>query len=215
MNLSRQSLLVLNTNLKIGIVGLGGIGSPTIMTLVKMGYNNIWAWEPDELEEPNVASGMFDSRKIGRPKVEAVQMLTLIASGVKLENLTAAEYDINATKLDLDILILAVDSFGARDEVYKAFLANGSTTRYLIDGRIGGHAMQVYTLDVTDEAAIGNWLEGLQREAPNLPCGTKATAYICMVVAGSICASVAAIGNGTIPFKCQIIEYDDHNVIFM
>lgn len=215
MNFSRQTELIPEEShgLKIALIGLGGIGSHVLVTLSKMGFNNVEAWEHDILGEENLGGGLFDSRKVGKPKTDAVASLCLITSGTK-QKLNQSMYTEESDQIDADIVILAVDSFKGRADIYDAMCKNESKFRYLIDSRMGGHSFNVFSMPGEDLDAVINWRQLLDREDPPLPCGMKSTAYVSSSCANSVCASVVAIANNRAPFACQIIDYATNQTIF-
>lgn len=60
-------------NKRVAIVGLGGLGSPVAMTLVKAGVRNITVIDPDRVEPSNLHRQiLFDRVDIGRKKAHVV-----------------------------------------------------------------------------------------------------------------------------------------------
>jgi len=59
--------------IKIDIIGAGGIGSFTTLALAKMGFNNLRVHDFDVVEDHNVASQFFKEPQLGMYKVDALR----------------------------------------------------------------------------------------------------------------------------------------------
>lgn len=55
---------------KIGIVGLGGIGSQLVPLLSIMGFKQIIGWDNDLLEDHNLSTTMYPQTALGKTKSE-------------------------------------------------------------------------------------------------------------------------------------------------
>lgn len=182
----------------IMVVGAGGIGGWTTLALAKMGCQDITVCDFDTVEEHNLGSQIFDHSDIGELKVEAlknnVQSFTeafINPVGLKIDqNFNLAEYK---------VIISAVDNMQTRSDIY--LLAVGSGARYLIDGRMAGNEIQIYTVDLIDPAALLQYRETLfsDDQASQVPCSERAVVYNVFVVAGLITDIVAKIANGETP----------------
>ena len=78
-------------DLRIGVVGCGGIGSAVVEQLVRLGVRHLVLVDPDELSESNLTRVYgSNARDIGQPKVQVLaQHLLAIASDVRCEPVQA------------------------------------------------------------------------------------------------------------------------------
>lgn len=105
--------------LKIGVIGCSGTGSPTIEQLARLGVGELVIMDPDEIEVKNlnriVNSRMID---VGRPKVEVIaEAINNLGLNTKVNPYAVNLYDdINLLKdlITCDILIGCMDSVDGR-----------------------------------------------------------------------------------------------------
>lgn len=86
---------------------------------------------------------------------------------------------------DTDIIVVGVDSLETRQSIWNHRHMFGDWSLYL-DGRIGYDQASVYAVRNGDEAAAAHYESTLLRPTGELPCGQKATAYICYLIAGML-----------------------------
>lgn len=74
------------SELKLGIVGLGSIGSKICISLARSGFKNFILLDDDLLKPNNLVRNELSWAEVGMHKVQAIkQKLTLIASDIKVE----------------------------------------------------------------------------------------------------------------------------------
>jgi molybdopterin/thiamine biosynthesis adenylyltransferase len=133
---------------KIVVVGAGGIGSPTLLGLARLGIPKLSVYDDDTVEERNVTNQSYTIGSIGRPKSEVIAEQ---ASEVGCEDVTHFNRRLTANDaLTGDIIISAVDSMASRKEIYEA-TKKSPYTKYLIDGRLGGQLISLYTIDIRNK----------------------------------------------------------------
>ena len=191
-------LIILNylahpENLKMGItmVGAGGIGSWTALALTKMGCSNLSVYDFDNVEEHNLGAQFYDLSDLGYKKVEALAR--------RLETLTnqkiaAIPYRVNGDVIT-DIVISAVDNMETRKILFDSL-----KSKWLIDGRMGGNEIQIFTIPNTEEGrklyADTLFTDG---EADHTPCSSRSVMYNTLVIGGLIADIVATISRGETP----------------
>ena len=116
--------------LRITIIGAGGIGSNLVSPVVKalhsgallesLGSVRVRLYDSDLVEESNLAHQNFTPDDVGRYKVEAVMQPLLTFQSDKLI-LEAIAEDVRSPDpiLDADIVVVAVDSMEARRLVHR------------------------------------------------------------------------------------------------
>ena len=98
---------------RVGIIGLGGLGSNAAMTLVRAGVRSLVLADFDRVEPSNLNRQLFFSDQVGRPKTDALAE-TLMRIEPTLE-LTLVRDRVTAANLatvfsGVDVLLEAVDS---------------------------------------------------------------------------------------------------------
>lgn len=201
MDRSRQSNLVTVTNVPILMVGGGATGSNATITLAQMGFS-VHVLDPDVVSPENLAAGLFSSRKNGAPKWQGIAALFEMLGGerglITGERREAVAADIASWE---GVAVVGVDSIDVRRELWS-----GAATlpQLYIDTRIGGH--NVVTYSVCDEAQHESYGRSLESEPVDLPCGSKATAYITRMAAAQIANAIVRFTQQQhVPF-CQLWE---------
>lgn len=122
--------------MKVGIAGLGGLGSNVAMMLVRSGVDNLVLVDSDIVEESNLNRQIYFIKHIGMKKTEACsEILKMINPEVKLElrDIHLRKDNVADVFKDCEIICEAFDS--AED---KAMLANTVLSEmedtYLVSG---------------------------------------------------------------------------------
>jgi len=136
----RQADLFVPIDDPILIIGAGGIGSTTAMVLAKMGCNNMTVIDYDKVEEHNINSQLYGPDDRGFFKVNALKKNVELLSGVDINVSTDKITD--SIPKGFRIVILAVDSVDSRKDIVRAV---GKDFELLIDGRMGGEVVDLYT----------------------------------------------------------------------
>jgi molybdopterin/thiamine biosynthesis adenylyltransferase len=210
-HLNQSGLLSQETmdNWAVGIIGTGAIGSFVAMALTKMGIKNMVTWDPDTIEEHNIANQVFPVESVGKRKAvatrdmvkqfsgESIISLATVASGDKAYN-----YLVNSFPSKKYLFILCVDSLDVRkklaDELAKTW------GLLVIDARMGAKTYRVLAMDTTDSNSVTDYFRTLVPDADAVqePCGQKSIIYTVLGVAAEVCSFVHKIiqplpgGNG-------------------
>lgn len=205
---SRQAQIVptLIENLKILIVGVGGIGSNVAHTLVSLGAGSgpggkIIIYDPDIVSEENLWPQYFHEAHIGMPKVEALaqNLKSQFGAGQSLEIVAKQGKFFGNGEDRVDVVIFGVDSLKMRSIIWKGMVRSQMQWRLLVDGRMGGRGATIVFLQSTDGEAIRYYDKYmLPTNVPNdLLCGEKATAYLTKgLLPGIISGGIAQWLNG-------------------
>jgi len=184
----------------IEIIGCGSVGSFTALNLDKMGLK-LKIWDQDTVEEHNISNQFFDEIDIGRTKVDAV-LSKLQVSGQSGETSHITKDDLD--KLEGDIIITAVDNMETRKMVFE-YMKNNPKFKFLIDPRMGGEVMRIYTINVCNPEDIKMYENSLRGEAREEPCTARSILYNVLVIAGLVSGQVK---------KCVLNEDYKREVIF-
>ncbi len=114
---------------KVCVAGLGGLGVPSALQVVAMGFGSVRLVDRDVVEISNLhRQYLYDSESVGYPKVEvAAKKLAKINPEVELEPLTVSINPDTALDvvLGVDVVIDGLDSITARYALNRACLELG------------------------------------------------------------------------------------------
>lgn len=189
---------------KVIVIGAGGIGSWATFLLAKMGAENIIVIDDDVIEEHNVGSQLYDDKMIGMKKVNALSQMikrNLSVEVTPLSNFVTENDELTMSKLvDEDtIVVLGVDSIEARQMIGK--LLCGKSILGIVDGRMGGEQVEVYTYKSADDYYKS--IENFGAASPDI-CTERAIVYNTNMCGALICSQVKKLMKGQ-DFKKNII----------
>lgn len=155
-------------NLTVGVVGCGGLGSPTAEQLFRMGVNSLVLIDPDRLDTPSNIRRVFGATtkhlraKVPRPKVRVVER-HLNSIGLET-SIRAVRGDVRVERifrelLDADVVLAGTDTHGSRAVV------NDLASTYLlpvidVGVRVGGKS----------DRRLCGLLAEVRVLTPNTPC---------------------------------------------
>ena len=171
MNLNRLELLIGKENLekiknlKILIVGLGGVGGYTFETLVRSGIENITIVDFDKVDETNLNRQVLtNSSNIGKYKTDvALERALLINKNIKITKLNMFLNKDNIDELNIsqyDYIVDACDSLDTKELLinysykYKVKLISSMGTAKKMDAS----KLEVTTLNKTSYDALAKLL---------------------------------------------------------
>lgn len=191
----------------ITIIGAGGIGALTALTLTKMGVPVLNIFDDDFVDETNLPGQLHKLSDVGVAKPYALQdTLSLFGNDTQVDiQLTRIE---ETTRIPFsNVLISAVDSINSRKAIWAAMWGNPNI-EYYVDSRMGAEEYQHYAFGRNDmDAAMryDNELGSINEEdIPDLPCTAKATFYTADFAAGHVCTVVRNIICG---------EFEPHRLV--
>jgi molybdopterin/thiamine biosynthesis adenylyltransferase len=189
-----------NSDARVTIIGCGGIGSPTALSLAKLGIPELTLIDPDTVEKHNVPNQLFPLDDIGQTKVDALANMveSYSVSGVTpyYARATASGFEAvgggtappgKAT----GIVVSALDSMEARAELWKQLRYNVQVP-LLVDGRLGGENVVIYTVDPRRPDQCRQYEDSLHSddEAVPAPCTRRSIIDVGFVVASLITRAV-------------------------
>ncbi len=159
-------------NRRVDVIGAGATGSRVVLSLAKLGVENLHVWDFDYVEEHNVANQIFGISDIGRLKVEA------LAEIVKTQ--TGAEIQVHAEKVDGsqqlgEVVFLLTDTMESRREIWTGALKFKLHTQLVVETRMGADSGRVYALNPNKPGHIRAWEGTLYEdsEAEVSACGAS------------------------------------------
>jgi len=188
----------------ISVVGCGGIGAITAITLAKMGFDNIQLFDAENVEEENIATQFHPLGSLNKPKNLSVQR-EIGKHDPSIEVHTFPNVDEN-TNLVGQFIFCTVDSITSRKAVWEA--AKKGRWLYYLDARMGAEVFQLYSVHNADMEWYDKRLAQISEDdIPELPCTEKATIYTAMGAASFIGSTVRKfLTNQHVP-RFQQMDY--------
>ncbi len=189
------------TDIAVSMIGVGGIGSATVLTLAKMGVENLTIFDDDVLEEHNISNQTYPYTAVGSPKVHAMRELVMYMEGFPIEAKNQKYEGCNS-----EVVISGVDSMKSRAEIWEKLSENN---KFYIDARMGGEQLVIYCIDLQNEEDVEFYKTTLHSddEAEPIPCTERAIIYNTMGIASHISASLKRYIMGDKKVRQLIYHY--------
>lgn len=185
----RQLGIISPEDLKVPItvIGVGGIGSPIVQDLAKMGCSDITIYDADKVEPHNIPNQFFRKKDGGKLKVEATKEIVEDFTGLKVK--TRNEFYKNQRLTG--IIISGVDSMKTRKEIWEQIKLKPGVRLY-IEARMGGEQFRIFAVNPCDPDDIEFYEENLypDEEVERLPCTQQTILYTPRVLSGLVEALV-------------------------
>jgi molybdopterin/thiamine biosynthesis adenylyltransferase len=201
---------------QVSLVGCGGIGSITAVTLAKMGVNFLELWDGDCVESVNIATQLHLVSGAGKRKViSTAELVYQVSDEVRV--LCRDQEVIDSTSFARpEIVISAVDSIQARQDIWKSVLKSGP--KWYIDARMSAEVFQMAVVCMGSSTGRDHYdarLMSLQEsDVPEVVCTQKATFYCAAHAAGHIGAAVKRIFTDAADRSFQVVHYIATNTLY-
>jgi hypothetical protein len=174
-------------NLRVALVGAGGIGAPAALSLAKMGVSHLEIWDPDTIGGENIGPQMYPRRAIGKFKVNTLK--SFLRGQADWCKVTAhPELYTENTICNADVIIAAVDSFQARKTIWST--VDRSTLGLYVDPRMGAEVLTIHSVHPAEDA---EWYEPTMEGRPvEAKCTAKATFHCGLIAGGLVAQAVKA-----------------------
>lgn len=190
MNFLRQMDIVAADDLKVPIhlIGAGGIGSPTVIALAKMGCTNISVYDDDVVDDHNLPNQFYRTKDIGQLKVDALRSIVIEHSECVINAVSRRVVEENFS----GIVICTVDSMQARHDIWNQSIRLRGGVDLYIDARMGAEVYRVYSINSIDIDHVRTYEATLysDEEAEELSCTARAIIYNTLSVAAIIANQV-------------------------
>jgi len=188
-------------NVKLTMIGVGGIGSFTTFVLAKMGIKNITIYDHDTVESHNLPNQLYRDKDLGKAKVDS--MFEIVAEFTGFKPFPKQEKYIRQPLSG--IVVSGVDSMSARKDIWESIKFDPKVDIY-IDARIGGEVCRIYSIKPCDPDDIRLYEKTLcsEKETINLPCTSQAIIYIGTIVSSLISIQVKKYLTGQ-PLSKEVI----------
>lgn len=168
---------------RIGMIGVGAVGSMAACTFAKMGLGGIHCYDHDTVEMHNIPCQAYRLADVGKYKVDALRELC----GATITP-HVGRFELGASPgLSTDMVLLsAVDSMAARHAIWSTILRGDVWPRWYLDARMGAEVCSIYTVDLHHPEQFEAYEHTLYPDADALyePCTARSIAYTPMFAAG-------------------------------
>lgn len=192
----------------ISVIGAGGIGSFTTLALAKCGFSDITVWDMDIVEEHNLPNQFYPINSVGKTKIEALFAMVNHFTGIEIG---CRDIEYEGVPLN-NVVIMAVDSMRVRKLIWDNCVKSAT---HIIDGRMGGNQLEVYSVDTSDKYDIRDYKRCLwsDAKASNVPCTERAVMYNVLTIASWITNQVRLMLSNK-PYRPAMI-LDMENMIMV
>lgn len=161
-------------NRRVDIIGAGATGSRIVLSLAKLGVENLHVWDFDKVEEHNVANQAFGNGDIGKLKVEALAELVKQQTGA---DIFIHPERVDGTQTLGNVVFLLTDTMASRKEIWEKGLRYKFQVSLVVETRMGADSMRVYAINPSDPSHIREWEKTLCADdvAEVSACGASIT----------------------------------------
>ena len=178
--LRNKDLIPQNVLNKIGIVGLGGIGSQLVPLLSIMGFKQIIGWDNDLLEDHNLSTTMYPQTALGKTKSEIAEGISKLYA-VEPDNMKFYNKYYDETSPTMPNMIVCTDDMESRMTAYTRWREQSSRKLFL-DLRMGAMAIEIVTTTKDEDNYLETWVPTHSVEPE--PCTMKHTIFTASIVGG-------------------------------
>lgn len=177
---------------RIVVVGAGAIGSFVVLSLAKMGFQNITVYDFDTVEPENIGAQFYPVSAIGKYKTEALSDLVYSFTGTIIQSVPC-KID-KKDEINCDIFISAVDSM----EVRRMLFEDVALAKWFIDPRMGAEYANMAVVNAQDRDSRADYVRTLYSDAEAVQerCTAKTTIYTVLLIAGQVAKAVKDIATG-------------------
>jgi len=182
-------------NLPVTVIGVGGVGSPSVLGLAKMGVPNITVYEGDVVDFHNIPNQFYRLSDTGKDKAQAIYDICSDFAGTDIKIIS--EHYKGQSPLS-DIVISAVDSMATRQMIWDNIQNGKSNVSLYIDSRMGAQIANIRTVQLDNPKEVSWYKASLHsdEESEILPCTARAVIFTVLVTAGLICNQVKRFSRG-------------------
>jgi len=157
---------------RVDVIGCGATGSRIVLSLAKLGVENIHVWDFDKVEEHNIANQAFGLGDVGALKVDALADLVYRDVGVRVQ--PHAER-VDGSQTFGDVVFLLTDTMASRKEIWERGIKYKLPVKLLVETRMGADNGRVYAFNPCMRSHILEWEKTLYSddEAEVSACGAS------------------------------------------
>ncbi|HSI21059.1 MAG TPA: ThiF family adenylyltransferase [Verrucomicrobiae bacterium] len=159
---------------RVDVIGAGATGSRVVLSLAKLGIQNIHVWDFDKIEEHNIANQVYDTAHIGQLKVEALAEIVKRSTGTVI---TQYPFAADGSKQLGNVVFLMTDTMRSRKEIWGKAIKLKPHVSLMIETRMGTDNGRIYSIVPFQIQHVRMWEETLYDDAEAgvevAACGTN------------------------------------------
>ena len=171
---------------RVVVIGAGATGSWLVLSLARLGIQNITVYDFDIVEEHNIPNQAYGLKHIGMPKVEALKERVFEDTGIEIQ-----AYNEKFVNQPLSGYVFCmVDSMDGRKTIWQTNVMLKPNIKLYIEPRMGLELGRVYNVNPTDMNHIKTYPKTIygDENAEVSACGTSLTVITSALLVASICA---------------------------
>lgn len=176
----------------ITVIGAGAIGSFTVLSLAKMGFEDITVYDFDKVSVENMNCQWFRFDDIGKPKVLALADLIFAFTKTKIK-IKNEKFECTQDQIkDLGkYVITAVDSMAIRKSIWGVCRDNAKVFWY-IDPRMAAEYALCFVMNPNSTKDISSYEKTLYTDEKAVAerCTAKATMYTATMISGYVAKAI-------------------------
>jgi molybdopterin/thiamine biosynthesis adenylyltransferase len=190
---------------EISLIGAGGLGSPIALALVKMGCPRISVFDADRVEPHNLPNQLYRLDDIGSAKVDALARLLREFAPAEVSTFE----EMVAERSFTGIVISAVDSMAARQEIWQRCIRYNAKVPMYLDARMGGEVGRLLTVSPTNPLSIEAYEATLFADEDGMddPCTAQSTIYATFGIAALVGNQVKRYVRGEPLMRDHILDF--------
>ena len=158
----------------IHIIGVGATGSWIALSLAKMGIENLFIYDFDEVGMHNLPNQCFTLRDINNNKAKSMRNLINLFTGYKIK---ARDVKVEGGDVLQGIVFVLTDTMKSRQEIYYKSIKNNPNIDLMIETRMDLRGGRIYVIDPKDREQTKLYEETLygDSESEVSACGVSQT----------------------------------------
>jgi len=200
----------------ITCIGLGGIGSFTAVTLLRMGFKDFTLYDHDLVDSHNIPCQHYNEGDVGTSKV--------IALAEHMDNCFKDQVDIKTRHEKFKdqplegMVVSGVDSMSSRQTIWNAVRKSRSQIPLYIDGRIGiewdeelqrvtGEWIEIFSIrpSLIDDVEFYEPCLFSDEKSAELRCTAQSVVYVGNIISGLIAGNIKKWICGDKNFRRHIL----------
>lgn len=193
--LRNKDLISVDSLDRVGIIGLGGIGSFLIQSLTIMGFKTIKGWDDDTVERHNLSSTAYFVNQVEELKCIAAKKLHAQYADVvngHMQHFIPVSSKFTALNRNsmYEKIIICTDDMESRYLAYKTWVSKHSNNpeAWFIDARMGATSIELVTVKGGQDDYMKHWIP--TKAVKQAPCSMKHTVFATLNIASLVSAQV-------------------------
>ncbi|MEI6118425.1 MAG: ThiF family adenylyltransferase [bacterium] len=148
-------------NKRVDIIGCGSTGSRIVMSLAKLGIENLHIWDFDIVEAHNIANQIYQQDDIGKKKVDALAEHIKRATGLTIHT---HPDKVDGTQKLGEIVFLLTDTMSSRKEIWEKGIRYQLSIKLMVETRMGSDNGRVYAINPCKCSHTKAWEDTLHND---------------------------------------------------